>query len=70
MVRRDANGRLTDALFIDLDWCGVHGADRYVHEPNPRLGRGCYRPLAVERGAIMLQEHDKETLQACIEPLP
>jgi hypothetical protein len=69
MVRRDAKGRLTDALFIDLDWCGVHGVDRYVHEPNPRLGPG-HRPLAVARGAIMLQEHDKETLHASIEPLP
>jgi hypothetical protein len=69
MVRRDAEGRLTDALFIDLDWCGAHGADRYVHEPNPRLGPGRYRPLAVERGAIMLQEHDKETLSASMEPV-
>jgi len=63
MVRLQ-DGVVAGALLIDLDWSGVAGMDRYMYSPNPYLGPGKARPLAVKRGAIMQQEHDTQTLVA------
>jgi hypothetical protein len=63
MVRLQV-GRVTDALLIDFDWSGVAGVDRYMYVPNPYLGPGRARPVAVRCGAIMQQEHDTQTMLA------
>jgi len=63
MVRLQ-EGRVANALLIDLDWSGVAGIDRYMYFPNPYLGPGKARPVAVKCGGVMQQEHDTQTLLA------
>lgn len=64
MLRFDANiSSPVKALFIDLDWSGAAGTEKYLCNPNRSLGPGRPRPLAVVKGAIMQQEHDIDTMQ-------
>ena len=56
-------------LFIDMDWSGEAGADKYMFHTNPMLGYNILRPEAVICGAIIEQQHDLDTWQASWFPL-
>jgi hypothetical protein len=67
MVRRQDAAPGWELRLIDLDWSGVHGVDRYLIHPNPVLGIGKPRPLAVVWGAIMETQHDLDTMNASLD---
>ena len=49
---------------LDLDLAGTHGSRLYLAYINPHIAPFTQRPGGVQRGAVMLQEHDYETIQA------
>ena len=55
MLRYDDDGQASkpaEILFIDRDWSGEAGADKYLFNPNPMLGHNELRPEAVICGAL------------------
>lgn len=63
---RVQDGVVSEFRLIDMDWSGVQGVDRYLVPPNPVLGLGKPRPLAVVLGAIVQQQHDMDTMDASL----
>lgn len=55
-------GQITSVLMLDLDWAGTHGSQVYQVDMNPSIAPFTQRPEGVQRGAVMLQEHDLETI--------
>ena len=55
-------GQIKSVLMLDLDWAGVHGSDVYMADINPTIAPFTLRPSGVQRGAMMLQEHDRQTI--------
>ena len=52
---------------LDLDWAGVHGTQVYLTDINPSIAPFTQRPprtTGMQRGAVMLQIHDLETIQS------
>ena len=67
MLRYDDDSRAAapaDIRLIDMDWSGDAGADKYLFNPNPMLGRNEFRPEAVKCGVVMEQQHDVDTWHA------
>lgn len=57
-------GQITSVIMLDLDWAGMHGSQMYLADINPSIASFTLRPSSVQRGAVMLQIHDLETIQA------
>ena len=47
---------------LDLEWAGIHGSHVYLADINPSIAPFTHRPANVQRGAVMLQEHDCEAI--------
>lgn len=57
-------GHITSVIMLDLDWAGIHDTQVYMTDINPTIAPFIERPIGVQRGAVMLQVHDLETIQA------
>ena len=57
-----AGNQVQSVIMLDLDWAGIHGSHVYVADINPFIAPFTQRPASVQRGAVMLQEHDRETI--------
>ncbi|DBA86104.1 TPA: hypothetical protein ACH3X1_005623 [Trebouxia sp. C0004] len=57
-----AGGQIQSVIMLDLDWAGIHGSHMYLADINPTIAPFTQRPASVQRGAVMLQEHDCETI--------
>lgn len=57
-----AGGQIQSVIMLDLDWAGIHGSHVYLADINPSIAPFTQRPASVQRGAVMLQEHDCETI--------
>ena len=57
-----AGSQIQSVIMLDLDWAGIHGSHVYLADINPSTAPFTQRPSSVQRGAVMLQEHDRETI--------
>ena len=57
-----AGGQIQSVIMLDLDWAGIHGSHVYLADINPSIAPFTQRPSSVQRGAVMLQEHDRESI--------
>ena len=57
-----AGSQIQSLIMLDLDWAGIHGSHVYFADINPSIAPFTQRPASVHRGAVMLQEHDRETI--------
>jgi hypothetical protein len=57
-----AGGHIKSVIMLDLDWAGMHGSHVYLADINPSIAPFTQRPAGVQRGAVLLQEHDCETI--------
>ncbi len=64
LAAKYVEGRITSVIMLDLDWAGVHGTQVYLADVNPSIAPFTQRPAGVQRGAVMLQIHDLETIQS------
>lgn len=64
MAAKYVDGQITSVIMLDLDWAGIHGIQVYQTDINPSIAPFTQRPRGVQRGAVMLQSHDLETIQA------
>jgi len=62
LAAKYVEGRIVSVIMLDLDWAGKHAADRYLADINPSIAQFVQRPEGVQRGALMLQQHDRETI--------
>ena len=54
--------QIQSVIMLDLDRAGIHGSHVYLADINPSIAPFTQRPASVQRGAGMLQEHDRETI--------
>ena len=59
-----AGSQIQAVIMLDLDWAGIHGSHVYLADINPSIAPFTQRPASVQRGAVMLQEHDCETIRS------
>ncbi|DBA92312.1 TPA: hypothetical protein ACH3X2_003734 [Trebouxia sp. C0005] len=57
-----AGNQVQSVIMLDLDWAGIHGSHVYVADINPSIAPVTQRPASVQRGAVTLQKHDRETI--------
>jgi len=62
LAAKYVEGRIVSVIMLDLDWAGRHAVDRYLADINPSIAQFVQRPEGVQRGALMLQQHDRETV--------
>ena len=49
---------------LDPDWAGVHGTQVYLADINSSIAPYTQRPTHMQRGAVMVQTHDLQTIQS------
>ncbi len=49
---------------LDPDWAGVHGTQVYLADINSSIAPFTQRTTHVQRGAVMVQTHDLQTIQS------
>ena len=59
-----AAGLITSVIMLELNWAKMHGTQRYPADISPYMASFTQRPTGVQRGAVMLQIHDLETIQS------
>ena len=64
LAAKYVEGQITSVIMLDRDWAGVHGIQVYLADINPSIAPFTQRPTGVQRGAVMLQSHDLETIQS------
>ena len=57
-----AGGQIQSMIMLDLDWAGIHGSHVYLADINPSIAPFTQRPAGVQRGAVILQRYDRETI--------
>ena len=64
MAAKYVEGQITSLIMLDPDWAGVHGTQVYLEDINPSIAPFTQRPTGLQRGAVMLQTHDLQTIQS------
>ena len=64
LAAKYVEGQNTSVIMLDLDWAGTYGTQVYLADINPSIAPFTRRPAGVQRGAVMLQIHDLETIQS------
>jgi hypothetical protein len=59
----DSNGHIVGGMLVDFDWCGTHEGSRY---PGLMNTVEIVWPAGVDRGRVMMKDHDIAMLDALV----